>query len=170
MVIKKMSRSVRQVDADTVKSNPLSIAFILLSLAVIYRANQFPDDGELGTGFFPIILSTAIILFAIVNLTVDDEPEFSLSEIELRPVIVVAGLLVGYLFLMPYTGFLVGTMAFLPIILYYSEVRSKPIIIALSIGLPILLFYVFDRIFLVRLPEGVIPVSRLLPQLPLVVA
>lgn len=168
MVIKKVARGVQQIDAETVKSNPLSIAFILFSLTVIYRANQFPDNGELGAGFFPIMLSIGIILFAIVDLTVDGDPEFELSEIDLRPVAIISGLLVGYLLLMPYTGFLVGTMVFLPIVLYYSDVRSKLILAALSIGLPILLFYIFSRIFLVRLPEGVIPVSRLLPQLPLV--
>lgn len=169
MIIEKVTRSIRQIDAETVKSNPLSIVFILFSLAVIYYANQFPDDGELGAGFFPIALSAGIILFAIVDLAVDDETELDPSEFELTPLAVVGALLVGYVFLMPYTGFLVGTMAFLPIILYYSEVRSKLMIAAISIGLPILLFYIFSRIFLVRLPEGVIPISRLLPQLPLVI-
>ncbi|TVT78584.1 tripartite tricarboxylate transporter TctB family protein, partial [Haloferax volcanii] len=54
-------------------------------------------------------------------------------------------------------------------VLYYSNIHSKLLLAVLSIGFPIALFYIFGRIFLVRLPEGIIPVSRLLPQLPLVV-
>ncbi|NUB90963.1 tripartite tricarboxylate transporter TctB family protein [Haloterrigena sp. SYSU A558-1] len=170
MIIKKMTRNIRQIDAETVKSNPLSIAFILFSLAVIYHANQFPDGGELGPGFFPIMLSAGIILFAIVDLTTDDETELDLSDVEVAPIVAIGGILFAYVFLMKYTGFLVGTMLFLPIVLYYSDVRSKLLIAALSIGFPILLFYVFSRIFMVRLPESqILPVSRLLPQLPLVV-
>lgn len=170
MIIKKVTRNIRQIDAETMKSNPLSIVFILFSLVVIYYTNQFPNEGELGPGFFPIALSAGIILFAIVDLAVDDETELDPSGFDLTPLIVVGGLLVGYVGLMRYTGFLVGTMLFLPITLYYSDVRSKSLIAAISIGLPIALFYVFSRIFLVRLPESeILPVSRLLPQLPLVI-
>lgn len=170
MIIKKVTRNIRQIDADTVKSNPLSIAFILFSLVVIYYANQFPDGGEIGAGFFPIMLSAGIILFAIVDLATDDETELDLSDVDVAPIVIVSGILFAYVFLMPYTGFLVGTMLFLPTVLYYSDVRSKLLIGAISIGFPVLLFYVFSRIFLVRLPESqILPVSRLLPQLPLVV-
>lgn len=167
MVIKRITRRVQQIDVGNVKSNPLSIVFILLALAVIARANQFPEGGELGPGFFPILLSTGIIVFAIVNLVVDDESELDLNDYELAPPVIVLVSLVGYIFVISVAGFVVGSMAFLPAILYYSGVRSKPTIAAVSISFPIVLFYVFDRIFMVPLPEGIIPVSRLLPQLPL---
>ncbi|WP_226481097.1 tripartite tricarboxylate transporter TctB family protein [Natrinema amylolyticum] len=167
MVIKKVTRNIREIDADSVKSNPLSILFILFSLIVIYSANQFPDRGELGAGFFPIILSAAIIVFSIIDIITDDDTELEMSTYDLLPPAIIIGLLVGYVLLMSVAGFLLATMAILPVVLYYSGVRSKLKIGFISVVFPIVLFYVFSRIFMVRLPEGTIPVSRLLPHLPL---
>lgn len=148
------------------KSNPLAAVFILVSIVVIASANQFPSGSNLGPGFFPIIVSVGIIAFGIVDILVDDDTQLEMSNFSMTPPVIMFAFLVGYLLLMPITGFLVGTMLFLPIALYYSTVRSKLMIALISIGLPILLFYVFGRIFMVRLPEGIIPISRLLPQLP----
>lgn len=152
----------------TIKSNPLVVALILGSLAVIFYAAQFPSGDDLGPGFFPILVSVGIIVFAVAELFVEDDgAELDLSEYDLTPPIIVLGLLIAYVLSMPVTGFWVGTMVFLPVVLHYSGVRSLGGIALLSIGLPTLLFYIFNEIFLVRLPEGIIPVSRLLPELPL---
>ncbi|WP_394743201.1 tripartite tricarboxylate transporter TctB family protein [Natronococcus roseus] len=152
----------------TVKSNPLVISFILTSLAVIVYAVQFPSGEDLGPGFFPILVSVGIIVFAVGELFAESSgAELDLSEYDLTPPAIMLGLFVAYVLLMPIMGFWVGTMVFLPIVFYYSGVRSLAGIGLLSVGLPTLLFYIFNEIFLVRLPEGVIPVSRLLPELPL---
>lgn len=165
----RIENSLSKPSLAHLKSNPLSVAFILFSLIVIYFANQFPDGGNLGPGAFPILISVSIIAFAVVDILTGGETEMEISEFDFGPPAVVLSLLVVYLALMPITGFLVGTMLYLPAILYYSGVQSKPLIVTLTIGLPILLFYVFARIFLIPLPEGIIPISRLLPYLPLVV-
>ncbi|MDJ1433685.1 tripartite tricarboxylate transporter TctB family protein [Halostagnicola sp. A-GB9-2] len=149
------------------KSNPLSVIFILVSVVVIAYATRFPDGGELGPGFFPILVSAAIIVFAVADIVVDDDTELEISDFSMVPAAVMFGFLTAYLLLMPYTGFLVGTMLFLPVGLYYSNIRSKLMITVISIGLPIVLFYIFSDLFMVRLPEAIIPVSRLLPPLPL---
>ncbi|AHG01701.1 hypothetical protein HALLA_04680 (plasmid) [Halostagnicola larsenii XH-48] len=151
---------------NKLKSNPLAAIFMLVAVVVIASANQFPDGGSLGPGFFPIIVSVGIIAFGIADILVDDDTQLEMSDFSITPAVIMFAFLVGYLLLMPITGFLVGTMLFLPIALYYSTVRSKLMIALISIGLPILLFYVFSQVFMVRLPEGIIPVSRLLPQLP----
>ncbi|MFC4550452.1 MULTISPECIES: tripartite tricarboxylate transporter TctB family protein [Halorussus] len=156
-----------RTSGSSISSSPLSLGFILLSLVVIYTASTFPEEGTLGPGFFPMLISVGIIVFAAIDLLNETETELEMTELDFRSPAVVLGLLVAYVFLMPITGFLVGSMLFLPVFLYYSNIRSKPTLIALSIGLPILLFYIFGRIFLVRLPEGIIPFSRLLPRLPL---
>lgn len=170
-MIKKLTGSVRGVDADTVKSKPLAIVFIALSAATIVYASQFPTDDALGAGFFPIVIAAGIIVFAVADVLVndDDDLEFDVSDVDLAPAAIISVLLIAYLALMPVTGFLVGTMIFLPPIMYYSDVRSKALIAIVSIVVPIALFYIFGRIFMVRLPEGIIPVSRLLPELPLAV-
>lgn len=170
-MMKKFTGSVRRVNVDNLKSNPLAVVFIALSFATILYASQFPTGDALGAGFFPIIISVGIIVFAVVDVIVDDENDVGLAvdEFELTPAAIVAVLLIAYLAAMPVTGFLVGTMVFLPPIMYYSDVRSKSLIAVVTIVFPVALFYVFSRIFMVRLPEGIIPVSRLLPELPLAV-
>lgn len=160
---------VERTPGSALSSNPLSVLFILFSLVVIYAASTFPDRGLVGPEFFPILISVGIIVFAAVDVLNETTTELELSDHEFGPPAVVLTLLVAYVLLMPITGFLVGSMLLLPVLLYYSDVRSKPVLVGLSLGLPILLFYIFGRIFLVRLPEGIIPFSRLLPQLPLVV-
>lgn len=149
-------------------TNPLAVVFILVSVVVIYAASQFPDSGEVGPGFFPIVTAVGIILFAATDLFIADSSEFEISDPDLKAAGLVFVFVVAYVGLMPITGFLVGTMLFLPLTLYYSGVRSTPTIVAVSIVFPIILFYVFSQLFLINLPEGIIPFSRLLPRLPLV--
>lgn len=154
-------------NADTIRSSPLAVAFIAVSLAVIFIASQFPDDGELGSGFFPIAISVGILVFAALDIVLADDAELELSYDDLKVVGVVFVGLTAYVGLMPVTGFLVGTMAFLAVILHYSGVGSKVTIASVAVLLPVALYYVFSQLFLVRMPEGIIPFSRLLPRLPL---
>lgn len=165
----RIENSISGVGLKDLRSHPLSIVFILFSLVVIYFASQFPNEGRLGPGAFPILISVGIIVCAAIDIVMGGETELEITEFDFKPPTIVFGLLVAYLLLMPITGFLVGTMLYMPVILYYSTVQSKPLIAILSIGFPILLFYVFSRIFLVGLPEGIVPISRLLPNLPLMV-
>lgn len=165
----RIENSLSKASSTNLRSNPLSIAFILFALVVIYFASQFPNSQNLGPGAFPILISVGIIVFAVIDILTGGETEMEISDFDYGPPAVVLGLLVVYLVLMPITGFLVGTMLYLPAILYYSNVESKPLIVGLTVGFPILLFYIFARIFLIPLPEGIIPISRLLPPLPLVV-
>jgi putative tricarboxylic transport membrane protein len=155
------------ISKEKIRSNPLALMFIAVSIAVILFASRFPSDGQVGPGFFPIIISIGIIIFAVVDLVIDDDTELEMSDFDFKVAVLVFILLLLYLGLMPILGFLVGTIAFLPIILYYSGVRSKVTIISISVCLPVALFYIFSRFFLVRLPEGIIPFSRLLPTLPI---
>lgn len=150
-------------------TNPLAVAFILVSLVVIYAASQFPDSGEVGPGFFPIVTASGIIVFTGIDLFIGDNLEFEISDHNLKAAGLAFILVVVYVGLMPLTGFLVGTILFLPLMLYYSGVRSKPIIATVSVVFPIILFYIFSQLFLISLPEGIVPFSRLLPPLPLAV-
>lgn len=169
MIKRWIGDAVDRTPDSVLSASPLSVAFVLLSLVVIYVASGFPDRGIVGPGFFPILISVGIVVFATFDILTDSETELEMRDHDFGPAAVVFALLVGYVLLMPVLGFLVGSMVFLPALLYYSNVRSTPALVGLGLGVPILLFYVFGRIFLVRLPEGIIPVSRLLPQLPLVV-
>lgn len=169
MVIQKVGAVLDRIGLESVRSSPLSVFFILFSVVVVFFASQFPSGDGVGPSFFPIAVSVGIIFFAGIDVLTGSETELEISEFDFKPAAVVAGFLVAYVLVMPHLGFLVSTMVFMPVVLYYSNIHSKLLLAVLSIGFPIALFYIFGRIFLVRLPEGIIPVSRLLPQLPLAV-
>jgi len=169
MIKQKVADTIDQLGPSSLRSNPLAVVFVLLAVTVIFSASQFPDDGQVGPGFFPILVSVGIVVFSFADILTETESDLEISEYSFRPPAIVLGLLVAYLLVMPVTGFLVGTMLYMPAILYYSGIKSKPLMAGLSVGLPVLLFYIFARVFLIRLPEGIIPISRLLPRLPLVV-
>lgn len=154
------------IDKSKIVTTSLPLAFITLSVAVIYVANQFPDRGAVGAHFFPTMISIGIIAFSIINIITEEDSRQDISDYDLRAAGIISILILGYVILMPITGFLVGTMIFLPIAMYYSNIRSRILILLISIILPVTLFYIFSQIFFVRLPEGVIPFSRLLPNLP----
>lgn len=155
------------IDKRNIAANPLSLVFIALSVAVIYLASQFPDQGEIGAHFFPTLIAIGIIIFSIVNMMSEKVAEQDFSDYDLKAAGIISALVLGYVVLMPTTGFLLGSMIFLPVAMYYSNIRSKVLILLISVILPIVLFYIFSQIFFVPLPEGIIPFSRLLPSLPL---
>ena len=152
---------------ETLRSNPLAVVFMIGAAVVILFASQFPSGGQVGPGFFPIAISAAIIVFSAAELFTGSEDGIDVREHDLRAAVAAFALVVGYVIVMPLAGFLVSTVLFLPVILYYSGIRSKSTIVSISIVLPIALFYVFSQFFLIPLPEGVIPFSRLLPRLPI---
>ncbi|GAB3702135.1 tripartite tricarboxylate transporter TctB family protein [Halorubrum pallidum] len=169
MVRQRIADVIDRISVGTLVSNPLSVGFVLVSLTVIFATSRFPDDSLFGPSLFPIVTSVGIIVFAVADMLNGSETELEVSDVDVRPPAVVFGLLVAYIVSMPILGFWVGSMLFLAVLLYYSEIRSPPLLLALSLGVPTLLFYIFGRVFLVRLPEAIVPVSRLLPQVPLVV-
>lgn len=167
IIKQKEDESLTALGLRKLKSNPLAVVFIGFSIVVMYYANQFPSGGErVGPAAFPILICIGIIVFAAVDIVTGGETELEMSEYDFTPPAILFGLLVAYLLLMPILGFLVSTILYMPTMLYYSKIRSKPLIVAFTLGVPILLFYIFARIFLIRLPEGIIPISRLLPVLP----
>ncbi|QCS44972.1 tripartite tricarboxylate transporter TctB family protein [Natrinema versiforme] len=159
------------IKQNPITKNPIAVGFILLSLFVINTAQGFPDRGQVGAGFFPIFLSVSIIVFSIAVIIRDEEmePGFDIDRSGLKSVLLVFGLLVTYLVALPVLGFLVASILFLFAISYYSGLTSKPLLIPFAVGSPLVLYYIFDVIFLIRLPKGIIPISNLLPNIPLVI-
>ena len=156
---------------NPISANPIAVGFILLSIIVIAIARGFPDRGQVGAGFFPIVLSAGIIVFSIAVIVAEEEvePGFDMDWSELKPVLIVLGIIIAYIATVPVIGFLLGTTLFLIALSYYSGVTSKPVLVSFSVAASMFLYYLFDVIFLIRLPKGVIPISNLLPPLPLVV-
>lgn len=146
-------------------------ALLALSAAVFVVSSGFPGgrEGDPGAAFFPRFIAAVIALFAIVQAVryLRDE-RTRIHEIDpgtTRRLAVVMAFPIAYVLLMPFVGFLVTTIAFLAAFMWYSGARSIPVVAGSSIGITLVLHYVFGVFFRVPLPEGIVPIARLLPSI-----
>lgn len=143
----------------------------VLTAVVFYLTTDFPAGyGATGPAFFPRVIVGLMSVFALAQLVKairNGEPrtaEISRSTVE--TVAIAAALVVGYVLTMPYFGFLAGTVVFLLVSMHFSGVEGFRTSLPVSIGVAIVLYYIFVRFLRVPLPESsVLPISRLLPGL-----
>lgn len=152
------------------------LAFVVLAAGVYVVSADFPTVPgmpEPGPAFFPRIIASLIGLLGAV-LIVDSvrSGEARSHRIDRQGVVRIGGatlLLVSYFAAMPYLGFLIDTAAFLLAFMWFSGVRSPVAALAIAVGVPLVLHYVFVSFLHVPLPKGsVVAVADYLPRLPLV--
>lgn len=150
-----------------------SILFLTLSAVVYYFSGTFPNaPTETGPGSYPRVIAILIAAFALIqfgrSVYVGETTVHRIRAPVVKRVGLITTLILAYVLLMPYLGFLLGTAIFLAIAIRYSGGENILQLTAISITVPIVLHYAFGVFLRVRLPENVlIPISRLLPPLPL---
>ena len=152
----------------------LSASIVMIfGIVVFARSRQFPSEaaGTPGAGLYPAFIAVSLFVLGLILLmqsyilsgSKKDTPP--LSSAAIKKLIVPTLALLGYILLLSVAGFLLSTVVFLVALMRYSGVnkyqRSAPI----SITVAIVLQYVFSGFLNVPIPEGIIPVSRLLPSL-----
>ncbi|WP_336037207.1 tripartite tricarboxylate transporter TctB family protein [Halobacterium yunchengense] len=143
----------------------------LLAAAVFFVSEDFPGGyGATGPALFPRVIVGLMAGFALVQVARrvkrGDPKTHEVSLSAVKTVAVVAAMVVGYILLMPYLGFLVGTVAFLVVAMYYSGISELRRTVPISFGVTLALFYLFGEFLHVPLPESaILPVSRLLPSM-----
>lgn len=150
-----------------------SVLLLGLAAAVFVLSADFPAGiGETSPAFFPRVIAALIAVFALYQLgrsVVDGTVRA--HEIDWHAagrVAVVAVLVVVYVVAMPWLGFVLGTALFLLVTMRYSGVERYDHSIPLSIGIAVVLYYVFFAFLRVPLPRSeYVPIEELLPPLPL---
>lgn len=143
---------------------------IALSAAVFVVSADFPGGrgGDPGAAFFPRLIAGTIAVLAFGLLVKDvTTSERDAHEIDLaivRRLAVVTAFPTLYIFVMPLVGFPLTTIAFLVGLMWYSGARSVPIVLGSSIGVMLVLYYLFGVLFQVPLPEGLVPIGEFLPS------
>lgn len=146
-------------------------ALLALSAVVFVVSGDFPagQEGDPGAAFFPRFIAGAIALFALLQaadyLRSEREQLHEIDPGTAKRLVVVGAFPVVYVLLMPFVGFLVTTIAFLVAFMWYSGARSIPVVAGSSVGITLALHYVFGAFFRIPLPEGIVPIARLLPSL-----
>jgi hypothetical protein len=113
------------------------------------------------SGFFPFYVGIAIILSSAVNLA-QAYAERSTGRFaewsQLRQVMSVVIPTAVYVFVIPYSGiYLASAVLIVGFMMWLGQYRL-PLALAVGIGVPLVLFLMFERWFLVPLPKGPIEV------------
>jgi len=108
-------------------------------------------------GFFPFYIGLFIIVSSAVNLwnTIRDDDGALFAEWDqLRQVFSVVVPTAIYVAVLPFTGLYLASMVFIAWFMRWLGKYEWPIIAAISLGMPIVTYFIFERWFLVPLPKG----------------
>ncbi|WP_132058862.1 tripartite tricarboxylate transporter TctB family protein [Halorussus amylolyticus] len=148
---------------------------VALAAGVFVASRDFPSGfgGSPGAAFFPRVVAATIGTLAVVlfvrSVASRDPRTHRISTDDAVRFAVPVALLAAYVAAMSVLGFVLATVAFLVGLMRYSGVERYARSIPLALGVAIALHYVFREFLHVPLPSGSVPVSELLPALPLLV-
>ncbi|XVH33238.1 tripartite tricarboxylate transporter TctB family protein (plasmid) [Haloferacaceae archaeon DSL9] len=144
---------------------------LLLTATVFLLTNGFPSGPGVTTpAFFPRLIVSLIALFALVQLIkavrFDIEKTHEITASVVVTVGIAAGLVIGYVAVMPFLGFLFATILFLILSMHFSGVERLSRSVPVAVGLALVLHYVFVQFLRVPLPDNpFVPIGRMLPSL-----
>lgn len=146
-----------------------SLLWLALAVAVYVASMGFSSGtAETDAGFYPRVVAVLIAVFALVqlakNVSVSDTRHHEISLVNARRVVTISLMVAAYALLLPWLGFVTGSVLFLAVGMIYSGARSPKKVTVASVGLPLLLYYVFSVFLRIPLPESpFVPVESLLP-------
>ncbi len=145
----------------------MAIATILVSLALMWKSSELaigwiPDKGP-GSGFWPFWLSTGLLLTSIITLVrwfMRATPESRSNDIYVsRTALYVVGISAGAIaFLLIATHFVGIYISLFFFLLFYLKVvggHSWTATGALTIGIPIFIFCLFEWALTIPLPKAI---------------
>lgn len=109
------------------------------------------------SGFFPFYIGVIIILASLVNIAqrfLDREDHLFAEWIQLRQVLAVVIPTTVYVFAIPYTGIYLASAVLIALFMSWLGRYRWPLTSAIAIGIPVVIFLMFEKWFLVALPKG----------------
>jgi putative tricarboxylic transport membrane protein len=137
-------------------------ALVILLGGLAYVREAFAYSGAVvgdvvGPMIYPVLLGVLILILAVF-LFLGARPqrvEGTFWSLHARPLFLSAGIL-AYVVLMDSVGFVLTTVVFLAVGTAWLGEHSWPKSIGLAVGLTGVLWYVFNRIFELNLPAGLL--------------
>lgn len=108
-------------------------------------------------GFFPFYIGLAIVVASAINLwhgLREDNDSLFAEWGQLRQVLSVVVPTAIYVGVMPFTGLYLASMIFIAWFMRWLGKYSWLTVAAISIGMPVITYLIFERWFLVPLPKG----------------
>ncbi|MBV1757642.1 MAG: tripartite tricarboxylate transporter TctB family protein [Dethiosulfatibacter sp.] len=150
----------------------LLVSASMLSIGIIFFVGSFfiPrfEEAALNISAFPMIVSLALIIFSLFNVTMgikktrelnmkielgeDVIKEISIERLKYPLICII--FMTAYVILIPTIGFFVSSMVFLFAFIYYLGYRKPFKILAIIIGMEVFIYYLFVVVLNTRLPKG----------------
>jgi putative tricarboxylic transport membrane protein len=109
------------------------------------------------SGFFPFYIGLIIILGSLVNLGqayMDRSTGLFAEWVQLRQVLAVVVPTTIYVFAIPYTGIYIASATLIALFMMWLGRYRWPLTAAIALGVPVAVFLMFEKWFLVALPKG----------------
>lgn len=146
----------------------VSLIFLVIGIFVFVQSNNIKPlmTNELGSGFFPKLVSIVMIILAILKIIMNfyntTETVIRTKEKKAKGNIkggIITIILVGvYAFSYRQIGFLLGSVVYLflqILILAPKSKRNLPLFTLISLVVPVFIYLVFTRLINMPLPKGV---------------
>jgi putative tricarboxylic transport membrane protein len=109
------------------------------------------------SGFFPFYIGVLIVLASAINIfTIFREggrPLFA-EWAQLRQVLSVVAPTAVYVLILPYIGIYIASTALIALFMRWLGRYRWPLTAAVALGVPVAVYFIFERWFLVPLPKG----------------
>lgn len=119
---------------------------------------QFPETAtqDVGPAFMPRVYCGLIVLLGglLIIQGFRDQSKKEGTERTIGYALATMGFVLLYLILIPYLGFYLSTALFVFALLVFSKVRNKMALISVSLGTPLFIFVVFEKLLKVAIPLG----------------
>jgi len=138
----------------------VAVACIVFGLITILGSMQVGigwDASGPQSGFFPFYLGVIIVLSSLMNLNnaraIDGEREFA-TWYQLRQVLAVIIPTTVYVFVLPYTGIYIASMVLIGGFMMWLGKYPLYKAVLYGVGVPVAIYFMFEKWFLVPLPKG----------------
>ena len=140
----------------------MATALILFSVLVFVLSSGYPiPKSGLPVNAFPrilagimLVLSGALIVTAVRNRATRPLCFKGFTKGP-KLIMVVTGILIGYILILKYMGFLLSSMLFMMMMLRLFGERRKGVLILLPAGFVAALYIIFQKLAMVPLPKGI---------------
>lgn len=141
------------------------IIFGITVLLIIPTVVKQSSDAVIGSRFFPIVTTTAIIALSTLSLFSNiirifkseiQEPDKNkkMEIIKYIKIILILFLLICWIILIPYTGFLITTITFVILAMLLMGNRNVKYLVIIPMIFVPMIYYIFIKVLNVSFPEG----------------
>jgi hypothetical protein len=138
----------------------VAVACIIFGIITIIGSMQVGigwDATGPRSGFFPFYLGVIIVLSSLMNLNsaraIDGEREFA-TWYQLKQVLAVIIPTSVYVFVLPYTGIYIASMVLIGGFMMWLGKYPLYKAVLYGVGVPVAIYFMFEKWFLVPLPKG----------------